>query len=134
MIDLNAIPWSEVASHSPGAERNYSATAADVIISDELIGLLSRLACAAGVSSLRTLKHLSRLCRTLAALEGCRTVSEADALTAVRLCLGLSLAAQPNDPVEENQAQPEDNGQSHQQDAGPKLDGENQDQDTPCNC
>ncbi|XYK82065.1 MAG: VWA domain-containing protein [Labrenzia sp.] len=131
MIDLNAIPWSEVASHSPGAERTYSVIAADVIISDELISLLSRLAFAAGVSSLRTLKHLSRLCQTLAALEERSTVSEADALTAVRLCLGLSLALQPNNPVEENQTQFEDNGQSEQQDAGPKQDGENQDKNTP---
>lgn len=106
-VDLNPVAWSAVS-----LAQMPEAAAADwrkVDISGKVMELFSAIACAAGYTSLRCLSHLARVSRLLAALEARASVEEADALAALRLCLGLALDVQP---APQDEALPEDIGQA----------------------
>lgn len=121
IVDLSTISWSQVqlpdaVSHNPTHWRA-------VEIGDQLMGLLSGIACAAGRPSLRTLRHLATVTRLLSALEDRATAEESDAVTALRLCLGLRLEVQP---PEADEPQPEDTQQPDgNQDQGEAQEPEN---------
>jgi len=125
MIDLNGISWSAVAA-SPRLPAMPACSGAnfidpdDVALDKALMEVLSRLACAAGVPSLRTLRHLSYLCRTLAARDGREQAGEEDVLIALRLCLGLSLSIRETPQPEEFQ---DTETQSEPRDASPPPPG-----------
>jgi len=116
MIDLNGVSWGEVAANpSPVSGLadpvRFGPGQLDpdrVTLGKELMQVLSRLACAAGVPSLRSLRHLSHLTRTLAAGDGRDHVGEEDVLTALRLCLGLNLSVQEAPPPDEFEQMEED--------------------------
>ncbi|WP_164749754.1 VWA domain-containing protein [Nitratireductor alexandrii] len=93
IVDLNAVAWSQVASvAAPASAASPSPVAFETVTaSDDLVRLFSDLACAAGARSLRTLRHLVTACRILTWLDGRSRVSEKDVLTALRLCLGVTL-------------------------------------------
>ncbi|NBN63139.1 VWA domain-containing protein [Pannonibacter tanglangensis] len=95
-VDLGAIPWRTALVPAPAPERLPAATGAaalqEVVLETDLLRLLSAVTVAAGVPSLRRLHQLTVICRSLALLDGRRTATEADALTALRLCLGLAPA------------------------------------------
>lgn len=118
MVDLNAVSWTEASSSAHPDEVEVPGDVEGVFIQKELLGLLSQLACEVGAPSLRTLRHLSVVCRTLAALDGRNAVSEADALTAVRLSLGLNVAPHP-EQVPKEACQP---AHAEQDDENPRAD------------
>lgn len=105
IVDLNAVSWSEVFATNPGARRDASLSWQDAEISIAITELLAQVASAAGSSSLRRLRYLTMVARMLAAMESRGSVVEADALGALRLCLGVNLQAQP---VEEEGQVPDD--------------------------
>lgn len=92
IVDLNAVAWSQVRfpGKIPAAPRH--ADDARVKLDDDLLGFLSAAASAAGAPSLRSLQHLARISRVLALLDGRKRVNETDAVTALRLSLGLAIA------------------------------------------
>ena len=94
LVDLNAVSWSRISAADPeqcaAGRRNHL----KVTVADDMVRLLSAIADASGAASLRTLQHLVSVCRTGAALSGRTHASEEDALTALRLCLGLTLGPQ----------------------------------------
>lgn len=109
LVDLNIVAWSNVRLPGPPSARTCLPGLAGVVLDDETMALLSSIASAAGAPSLRTLHHLSRISRLLAALDRRQRVSETDALTALRLSLGLALAPTRQDtatevPPEERQS------------------------------
>lgn len=113
IADLNAVSWSEVSETSPGVRGDASLTWQDVELSLAITEFLDQVARAAGCSSLRRLRYLTMVARMLAAMDGRDKVCEAEALAALRLCLGVKLQAQPvqkEDQVPEDSAQPSPDG------------------------
>ncbi|MET1414833.1 VWA domain-containing protein [Roseibium sp. HPY-6] len=109
IADLSAVSWSDVSATSPRAREDASLTWQDIEISTAITELLAQVACAAGCSSLRRLRYLTLVARMLAAMESRGSVAEADALRALRLCLGVNLQSQPvqdEDQIPENRTQP----------------------------
>ncbi|MEO0976747.1 MAG: VWA domain-containing protein [Pseudomonadota bacterium] len=100
IADLSAVSWSDVSGTPPGVYQDTSLTWQDVEISTALAEVLAHVASAAGCSSLRRLRHLTLVSRMLAAMSGSNSVSETEALAALRLCLGVQLQAQTR-PEEE---------------------------------
>ncbi|RKE79522.1 VWA domain-containing protein [Rhizobium sp. AG855] len=105
-IDLDGIGWHHV-SDMPAPDEATTAPAADwrdVTIDDKILKGLASLTHLAGHRSSRMLTHLARTARLLACCDGRSSVEERDALTALRLCLGLRLAP----PAEPASTEPED--------------------------
>lgn len=95
IVDLGAVPWSEVARTNKAAEKASQADWGTVEINEPITNLLSQVSSAMGCSSLRRLRYLTMVSRMLAAMDRRGSVREADALAALRLCLGANLQAQP---------------------------------------
>lgn len=94
-VDLNPVSWSHVAATVPDPVAITVPDWRRVEIAAPVMEQLSAIASAAGRPSLRSLRHLAMVSRLLAALEHRNCAGEADALTALRLCLGIQLEAQP---------------------------------------
>ena len=92
IVDLNAVAWSHARLPEANLPTPVRTDLRTIALTDALLQLLSGFAAAAGAPSLRTLQHLARVSRVLAALDGRACVSETDAVTALRLSLGLALA------------------------------------------
>ncbi|WP_165826297.1 VWA domain-containing protein [Rhizobium wuzhouense] len=104
-IDLDGIGWHHV-SDIPAPDEATTAPAADwrdVTIDNRLLKGLASLTHLAGHRSSRILTHLARTARLLACCDGRSSVEERDALTALRLCLGLRLAPQAEAPPTETE-------------------------------
>lgn len=100
-VDLHTVAWHHVAETDAG--RRAPATNGDwtaVTITDTTLSSLNSLALSSRHGSLRILRNLVQVAKILAHIAGRRTVSDADAVTALRLCLGLRLSA----PHEDQQA------------------------------
>jgi magnesium chelatase subunit D len=106
-VDLDGIGWHHVkdASEQPPQIATTGASWRKVTIDDRLLKGLASLSELSGHRSPRILAHLARTARLLALHDDRAGVEEADALTALRLCLGLRLAPQaeaaetnPDDP------------------------------------
>lgn len=95
-VDLDGIGWHHVKDHihQPPQIAAKDANWRNVIIDDRLLKGLASLSELSGHRSPRILAHLARTARLLALHDGRANVEEADALTALRLCLGLRLAPQ----------------------------------------
>lgn len=103
IADLSAVSWSDVSGATQSVREDTSLTWQDVEISAAITELLAQVANATGCSSLRRLRYLTLVSRMLAAMDGRNSVNETEALTAVRLCLGVQLQAQ----AEEEEQPPE---------------------------
>ncbi|MEM8701195.1 MAG: VWA domain-containing protein, partial [Pseudomonadota bacterium] len=99
---LSTVAWRDVAGTSPEPQPQSSRTWLEVEIGAVFTELLSQVLSAFGCSSLRRLRYLAMVSRMLAAMEGKDSVSETDALAALRLCLGAQLQA--HTPAEDEQA------------------------------
>lgn len=108
LVDLNAVAWSQVRLPDTPYPAQRRPDPVSVVLDDTMLALLSVAASAAGAPSLRTLQHLSRISRILAALDHRQRVSETDALTALRLSLGLALALPRQTANEGAEVPPED--------------------------
>lgn len=117
-VDLGSVAWSQAARARPTTGA-HPVDLDNILLDDTIFGLLSAIAQAGGKSSLRVLGHLSRVARILAHLDQRSAVTQADALTALRLCLGIQIAPRPPEeqPTAENQPEPERSEQ--QQDRSP---------------
>lgn len=95
-VDLDGIGWHHVkdASKQPLQIATKDANWRKVTIDDRLLKGLASLSELSGHRSPRILAHLARTARLLVLHDGRANVDEADALTALRLCLGLRLAPQ----------------------------------------
>lgn len=95
-VDLDGIGWHHVrdGSDQPLQIATKDASWRKVTIDDRLLKGLASLSELSGHRSPRILAHLARTARLLALHDGRANVDEADALTALRLCLGLRLAPQ----------------------------------------
>ena len=103
VVDLNTVSWSQIAAAEPKECAASRPSHREVAVADGMVRLLSAVAGASGATSLRTLQHLVSVCRAHAALSGRTHAVEEDALTALRLCLGLTLGPQQQpgpDPAE----------------------------------
>lgn len=109
-VDLDGIGWHHVTSPETAPIRSHTplATWRDVTMNDRLVKGLATLSQMAGHGSTRILAHLTRTARLLACHGGRFTVEESDALTALRLCLGLRVAPQAEAPAEQPEDQPAD--------------------------
>ncbi|MDH4413390.1 MAG: VWA domain-containing protein [Rhizobium sp.] len=95
-VDLDGIAWHHVSDDAGQTERalvQYGGWRG-VTIDDRLLKGLATLSQMAGHRSPRILAHLARIARLLASHNGRASVQEGDALTALRLCLGLRLSQQ----------------------------------------
>jgi magnesium chelatase subunit D len=104
-MDLDGIAWHHVADgsdHHSICVFPFNAWA-NVSIDDTLLRSLSALALAAGHRSPRILTHLVRTARLLACNDGRSMTDQGDAVTALRLCLGIGIA-----PTAEQSASPAD--------------------------
>ncbi|MBR0558328.1 VWA domain-containing protein [Ciceribacter sp. L1K23] len=90
-VNLDGITWQTVSDTplTEGISRACDWRA--VTTSDDLAGQLSVIAASAGHASLRTLLHLLKTSRILAAKAGRNEVNANDGLVALRLCLGIRL-------------------------------------------
>ncbi|WP_168800953.1 VWA domain-containing protein [Peteryoungia ipomoeae] len=107
-IDLDGIGWHHVGGEAPSVARGAPTVDAwrGIDIDDRLLKGLASLAELAGHRSPRMLSHLARTARLFALHEGRPAVEEADALTALRLCLGISIAPQSTTAETENNEPP----------------------------
>jgi magnesium chelatase subunit D len=97
-IELHAVAWHHVAETD--ATRYAPPRTADwtvVTLTDTTLASLNSLAQSSRHGSLRILRNLVQVAKILAHLAGRTTVSDVDAVTALRLCLGLRLAPPPED-------------------------------------
>lgn len=95
-VDLDGIGWHHIsdAERRPELAGGRNGSWRPTAIDDKLLKGLASLAAFAGHRSPRILAHLARTARLLASFDGRVGVEEADALTALRLCLGLRLTPQ----------------------------------------
>jgi len=105
IVDLNAVAWSQVTFPDALPAASCRTDPAAVAIDDALLQLLSTVASTAGAPSLRTLQHLAWISRVLAALDGRQDVSETDALSALRLALGVAFTP-PREAETERREEP----------------------------
>jgi magnesium chelatase subunit D len=103
-IELHAVAWHHVAEGFAALQRPaktaHLGKATDwlsVTISDTTLTSLSSLALSSRHGSLRILRNLVQVAKILAHLAGRPMVNDADAITALRLCLGLRLAPPPEE-------------------------------------
>lgn len=111
-VDLDGIGWHHVGKTARRSETCQAIRGEwrSVTIGDRLLKGLALLSQHAGHRSPRILAHLARTAQLVAFHDGRSTVEEADALTALRLCLGLRLAPQaeaPDATAEEPPAPPQ---------------------------
>jgi magnesium chelatase subunit D len=92
IVDLDRVAWSQAKLVDAAPRATGQVNSGGVVLDDDLLRFLSAVASAAGAPSLRSLQHLARICRILAALDGRHRAGETDALTALRLSLGLAVA------------------------------------------
>jgi len=97
-VDLNAVSWSAVRDLPPAPCQQCVPDWRQAKLTDPMLALLSAIATASGHTSLRVLHHLATVSRLSASLEDRCDVGETDALLAIRLCLGVRLQAQPDQP------------------------------------
>ncbi|MGC4408316.1 MULTISPECIES: VWA domain-containing protein [Rhizobium] len=102
-IDLDGIGWHHVngTETEPARLQAPATNWQDVTINDRLLKGLSTISAISGHGSTRILAHLARTARLLACREDRTAVEERDALTALRLCLGLRLTPQAEAPAEQ---------------------------------
>lgn len=103
-IELHAVAWHHVAEGFAALQRpaktaheRKTTDWVSVTISDTTLTSLSSLALSSRHGSLRILRNLIQVAKILAHLAGRTAVGDADAVTALRLCLGLRLAPPPED-------------------------------------
>jgi magnesium chelatase subunit D len=123
-VNLHAVAWHHVTGTRNSAPdqltrlpRNPTGDWSSVTISDATLTSLSSLALSGRHGSLRILRNLVQVAKILAHLDGREMVNDADAITALRLCLGLRLAPPSEDqqaasnstePPPQTQTNPED--------------------------
>lgn len=102
-IDLDGIGWHHVngPETEPARLQAPATNWHDVTINDRLLKGLATISATSGHGSTRILAHLARTARLLACREDRTAVEERDALTALRLCLGLRLTPQAEAPAEQ---------------------------------
>lgn len=103
-IELHAVAWHHVAEGYAALQRPaktaYPCKTSDwlsVGISDPTLTSLSSLALSSRHGSLRILRNLVQVAKILAHIDGRTMVNDADAITTLRLCLGLRLAPPPEE-------------------------------------
>lgn len=123
-VDLHAVAWHHV-TETPTAGAASLATSprfasenwTSVTINDATLTSLSALAQSSRHSSLRILRNLVQVAKILAHIDGRDTVNDTDALTALRLCLGLRLAPSSQDqPPEPDGGEPPPQAQTGERD------------------
>lgn len=102
-IDLDCIGWHHVSGPETERARLRAPVAnwQDVTIDDRMLKGLATISAMSGHGSTRILAHLAHTARLMACREDRTTVEESDALTALRLCLGLRLTPQAEAPAEQ---------------------------------
>ncbi len=109
-VDLDGTAWHHTTGTSAAAVGTVDVDPAwrTVTIDDRLMKALASLSLSAGHRSPRILGHLVRTARLLAWHDGRLAANESDVLIALRLCLGLRLAPQPEaSPTEVNEPEPD---------------------------
>jgi magnesium chelatase subunit D len=102
-IDLNAVSLRDLqADWKPPHVEAAREILPSVTIVDDLVDALCVASVTAGSGSMRPLLHLVRAARAAAALRGSATVGAQDAVTALRLVLGMNLLMPDNAPVPED--------------------------------
>jgi magnesium chelatase subunit D len=103
-IELHAVAWHHVAEGFAAlqkpAKTTHQGKATDWLsttISDTTLTSLSSLALSSRHGSLRILRNLVQVAKILAHLAGRTIVNDSDAITALRLCLGLRRAPPPEE-------------------------------------
>ncbi|SMC54116.1 protoporphyrin IX magnesium-chelatase [Rhizobium sp. RU36D] len=92
-VSLEGIAWQTVAGAALPALPEPNISWRKVAMDDKVIEQLSAIAASGGHASLRALLHLATVARILAALSGRDAVLPEDAVTALRLCLGIRLVS-----------------------------------------
>ncbi|KPF43444.1 VWA domain-containing protein [Rhizobium sp. AAP43] len=91
-LNLHAVAWHQtqniVTDQPPAFDRRWH----QVSIDDGRLSFLATMALTSGHKSIRILHHLARIARMLAHLNARTGVEDQDAITALRLCLGLRLS------------------------------------------
>ncbi|MGV8938364.1 MAG: VWA domain-containing protein [Allorhizobium sp.] len=97
-VTLEGIAWQTVTAATPAARPELTANWRAVSVDDQLLEQLFAIATSGGHFSLRVLLHLVKVSRILALMARRTAVLPEDALTALRICLGIRLMrSEPQD-------------------------------------
>lgn len=124
-VSLDGIAWQTVAGAIMPAPPAPNLSWRKVAMDNKVIEQLSAIAMAGGQASLRSLLHLATVARILAALAGRAEVLAEDAVTALRLCLGIRLVSgEPQGRQEPPPPRQADSPDAGEPSANPDTDGE----------
>jgi len=136
-IDLSAVPWRDTgeAGFDAAAISSARARLASVTVDGGIVDALVRAAASLGIGSVRAIMLALSAARAAAALDGRKTVGEADAVLAGRLVLAPRARALPENREDDDQSPPpepdahddDDTGQDKSEHAPPDSDTENND-------